>query len=103
MTNRLPYDELQAAINGDLCAKALDLLVQIAQQEIVIGDKTLAADILALALAYPLRQVTRDLAETLFDDLERELCPRVIWDARASAEETTLDEMVARVLESAAR
>lgn len=103
MPNRPPYDELQAAISGDLFAKALDLLVAIAQQEIAIGDKTLAADILALVLAYPLRQVTRDQAETLFDDLERELCPRVIFDARAAAEALTLDEMVVRVLERATR
>jgi allophanate hydrolase subunit 1 len=61
-------------------------------------DKERATEILALVMHYPMNAETRAEAERLFLELEAELCPRVIVDAKAQAEEITLDEMVDIVL-----
>ncbi len=56
-------------------------------------------------LAFVLLQVdvdsdSYDLADELFDDLERRICPRVILDAKTFAQEITLTEMIAYVLDN---
>ena len=96
------FSELEAAMAAELTPKMLDLLVEIARDSVEQDDKEFAAEILALALQYPMHIETLDLAETLFSALETELCPRVIHDACDQAERITLDDMVVRVLEHSA-
>jgi hypothetical protein len=90
--------ELEIAMECELVIKALDVLVDIADLYVQNGDKTQAAEILALVMQYPARPVTLERADALFDALQWELCPRVISDAQQLASEITLDEMVDRVL-----
>lgn len=90
--------ELEIAMECELVVKALDVLVDIADLHIQQGEKTSAAEILALVMEYPARPVTMERALLMFDLLQMELCPRVIYDAQALAQEITLDEMVTRVL-----
>lgn len=71
----------------------LDALVGIAQELIDTDEKERAVEILALVLNYPMNRETREVAVYLFDELEAELCPRVIWDARALANDLTLDDL----------
>lgn len=59
-----------------------------------------ASDILAFILLQDdVPQDIHNLAEELFDDLERSICPRVIWDAKAFAQEMSLEDMVAYLLD----
>jgi len=88
------FDELAAAMDAELMPKVIDLLVEIAQHLIERNDKARAVEILSLALLYPMRALTLDLAESLYNDLESELCPRVMSDARDLAELLTLEDMV---------
>ena len=90
--------ELEAAMEAEITPKVLDILVQIARESIYHDDKTFAVEILALALQYPMRVETLQEAEQLYTDLETELCPRVIFDAREQAERLTLEDMVTRIL-----
>ncbi|MDZ4770298.1 MAG: hypothetical protein SGJ24_14315 [Chloroflexota bacterium] len=95
------YSELESAMESELVVKVLDLLVDIAELNAQNDDKTSAAEIVALVMEYPVRPVTMERAAMLFAMLECELCPRVIYDAHALAQEMTLDEMVLRVLSGA--
>ena len=90
--------ELESAMEAEVTPKVLDILVTIAKEASYHGDKEFAADILVLALQYPMRVETLQDAETLFLQLEAELCPRVIRDAIDLAQRFTLEDMVARVL-----
>ena len=94
--------ELEAAMEAEITPKVLDILVTIAREAIYHDDKEFAADLLVLALQYPIRPETLEDAETMFSDLEAELCPRVILDAVDWAQRMTLEDMVARVLAKAA-
>lgn len=95
------YVELEAAMESELVVKVLDILVDIAEIDIQLENKSSAVEILALAMEYPMRSVTYERAVMQFSVLECELCPRVIHDARALAQEITLEEMVARILANA--
>jgi len=95
------FSELEAAMEAEITPKVLDILVEVAKMSIYHDDKTFAVEILTLALQYPMRIETLQEAEQLYADLEAELCPRVIFDAREQAERLTLEDMVARVLEQA--
>ncbi len=90
--------ELEAAMEAEITPKVLDILVEIAKVSLYHDDKTFAVEILALALQYPMRVETLQEAEQIYSDLETELCPRVIFDAREQAERITLEDMVSRVL-----
>ena len=90
--------ELEAAMDAEITPKVLDILVEIAKVSIYHDDKTFAVEILALALQYPMRVETLQEAEQMYTDLETELCPRVIFDAREQAERITLEDMVSQVL-----
>jgi hypothetical protein len=92
------YRVLQAARDDVAVSEMLDALIEIAELEIARGAGDHAADILALAIHYPLRPDARQHAETLFADLEITQCPRVIWDAREKALSMTLDELIESVL-----
>lgn len=95
------YVELEAAMESELVVKVLDILVDIAEIDIQLENKSSAVEILALAMEYPMRSVTYERAMSLFLAIECELCPRVVHDARALAQDLTLEEMVARILSSA--
>src|SRR4051794_589279 len=90
--------ELEAAMEAEITPKVLDILVEVAKMSVYHDDKTFAVEILALALEYPMRVETLQEAEQLYADLETELCPRVMLDARAQAQVITLEDIVARVL-----
>jgi hypothetical protein len=89
-------------MEAEITPKVLDILVEVAKMSIYHDDKTFAVEILALALQYPMCVETLQEAEQLYTDLEMELCPRVIFDAREQAERITLEDMVERVLEQGA-
>lgn len=95
------YAELEAAMESELVVKVLDILVDIAEIDVQLGDTTSAMEIIAMALEYPMRSVTYERALTLFAALECQLCPRVIYDTRALVQEITLEEMVERILSCA--
>src|SRR5450432_3491156 len=92
------FSELEAAMEAEITPKVLDILVEIAKVSVYHDDKTFAVEILALVLQYPMRVETLQEAEQMYTDLESELCPRVIFDAREQAERITLEDMVNRVL-----
>jgi hypothetical protein len=94
-------ETLRVAIERGAVPLAIDALVGIAEGLMERGDAERAAGILALALCYPMNRETREFAEILFSELEVTLCPRVILDARTRAEDLTLDELAAEVLEEA--
>lgn len=59
-----------------------------------------AADILAFVLLQDdLPQDVYAQADELFDDLERSICPRVIWDAKEFARDMDIETMVDYVLD----
>ncbi len=63
-------------------------------------DTQTASDILAfILLQSDLPKDIREQAFELFDDLERRICPRVIWDAKAFAEDMDIQGMVEYVLD----
>jgi hypothetical protein len=67
---------------------AADLLIE-------MEEKERAADVLAFVLAQDeASPATRERAWDLFDELEAELCPRVIWDARERAQTATLQQIL---------
>jgi hypothetical protein len=90
--------ELQTAMDAEITPKVLDILVEIAKEAVYHDDKDTAAEILALALQYPMRVETYAEAEGMFTALETELCPRVIHDAWEQAQRMTLEDMVAHIL-----
>ena len=96
------FSDLEAAMEAEITSKVLDILVEVAKVSIYHDDKTFAVEILALVLQYPMHIETLQEAEQIYSDLESQLCPRVIFDAREQAELLTLEDMVARVLAKAA-
>ncbi len=76
-------------------AITLATIVGIADLLMDTGNKEAAANALAFVIEHPTTSdSTRERAIDLFNDLEAELCPRVIWDARARAQEITLQQVV---------
>jgi thymidylate synthase ThyX len=93
---------LQHAWEEACVAEMVEVLVEIAEGHIQQADKARAAEILALVIHYPMQSETRRYAEAMFSDLDAELCPRTIWDAREKALTITLDDMVTEILAEAA-
>ncbi|HVU13000.1 MAG TPA: hypothetical protein VHD90_17100 [Phototrophicaceae bacterium] len=102
MMNNTLFSELQSAMEAELTPKVLDILVEVARIALYQNDKDYAAEILVLALQYPMRVETLEDAEVLFSTLESELDPKVIDKACALAQLRTLEDMVAYVLATAA-
>lgn len=92
------HKTLLVAMKNDAFLMVMDTLVKMAEVMIERGEKERAAEILTISLQYPLRDSTRARAITLYDDLEAELCPRVMLDARRLADEITLDDLLAVIL-----
>jgi hypothetical protein len=73
-------------------------LVRIADLLIEHGITDEAANLLAFVMAQTeVDPTTFDHAEDLFLDLEAEICPRVIWDAREFARSITLEQIIAHL------
>ena len=92
-----------ASIRASYAINATDELwygmTQLAQLYIQREWTQEASDILAfILLQADVPQDTYDTAEALFDDLERSICPRVIWDAKAFASDMDLIGMVEYML-----
>lgn len=94
------YETLKTAMATGAISLVLDALVEIAGAKVEAGEKERATEIVTLVLCYPLEDDTRERAEELLRDLESELCPRVVMDAKARAFEVTLEEEVQAVLGS---
>ena len=74
-------------------------MVQLAELFVQRGWTQEAADILAFVVQQDnLPHDIFEQADELFDDLERSICPRVIWDAREFASGMDMDDMVAYLL-----
>ncbi len=95
------FSELEAAMEAEITPKVLDLLVEYARQSVERGEKHFAADVLALALQYPMRIETLEEAEAIYSALEAELAPTMIRDACRKAQMYTLEDMVSTVLAKA--
>lgn len=74
---------------------AFAAIVGIADTLIDENLKEPAANLLAYVIAQPTASdATRHHAVDLFDLLEAEICPRVIWDARAFAQRASFDDVL---------
>lgn len=91
-------EALIAAHDADSVPAQLDVLVSIAEFLYEEGDRERAVEILALACCYPMHQDTRELADNLYDYLATLVCPRILDDAVALADELTLEDMVLEVI-----
>jgi hypothetical protein len=91
-------EALKNAIEAGAVSSAINALVGIAETLIERRENQRAADILALVIHYPMLAETRALAVTLLDDLESRVCPRVLVDARARAQEITFDDLADEIL-----
>lgn len=92
------HNMLKAAMQNEALLMVIDTLVKMAELMVDQAEKERGVEILTIALNYPMRQGTRLRAEALYDDLEAELRPRVIVDARQLAEDMTLDDLLAAIL-----
>jgi hypothetical protein len=89
---------LKVALRNDAMMMVMDTLVRLTEVLIEKREKERAAELLTLALEYPMRPVTRHKAEQIYLDLEAELCPRVMADAKALVDDITLDDLLAAIL-----
>jgi hypothetical protein len=88
------YKTLKIAMKNEALLMVMDTLIKMAELMTEKGNKERAVEILTIVLQYPLRQASKIRAETLYNELEAELCPRVLLDAQALAEELTLDDLM---------
>ena len=94
-------EALKVAVELGAVPAAVNALVLIAQSLVERGDFDRAVEILTLVLCYPMHPDTREVAEMLYLDMESTVCPRVLVDAQARAEEITLDDMALEILDGA--
>ena len=92
------HKTLAVAMKNEALLMIMDTLVKMAEVMIDKGEKERAVEMLTIALQYPMRPATRSRAETLYSDLESEMCPRVMVDAKSLAEEITLDDLMEALL-----
>ncbi len=95
------YKVLRIAMQNEAMLSVMDILVKMAEYMVEKGEKERAVEILTIAFEYPQREETRKRAETLYDDLATELCPRVFLDAKTLAEDITLDDLLEAILSQA--
>ncbi|RMF78531.1 MAG: hypothetical protein D6737_14355 [Chloroflexi bacterium] len=94
-------DTLILAIEVRARIRALDLLVDTAQELIRENEKAEAARLLAFVIAHPRsKAATRARAEKHFLQLEAEICPRAIVEAKEYAASSTLEDVVVDLLEA---
>lgn len=92
------HKTLRIAMKNEALLMVMDTLVKMAEVMVDKGEKERAVEILIIALRYPMRPTTRVRAEEIYNDLESELCPRAIVDAKSLAEEITLDDLMEAIL-----
>ncbi|MBI5668172.1 MAG: hypothetical protein HZC41_09210 [Chloroflexi bacterium] len=92
------HKTLRIAVRNDAMLMVMDTLVKIAELMVSKQDKERAVEILVFVAQYPLRPETRLRAEAMYNNLEAEVCPRVIVDAHTLANELTLDDLLAAIL-----
>lgn len=95
-------DSLDFSLRAELVPPMLHTLHEIA---CVLVDQDKAArayEILTCVAQYPLPSATATSVSALLDELEFQVCPRVVVDARQRANEITLDDLAAEVLEQRA-
>lgn len=80
----------------------MDVLIKLSERMVNKGEKERAVEILTIALKYPMNPATQKRAETLYDELEASLCPRVILDAKALADEMTLNDLLEVIAQNSA-
>lgn len=98
------YKDYRASIHASYTIHAYgelyDAMTRLATFYIEQGETQLASDILAFVLLQTdLPNDIYEQAYELFDDLERRICPRVIWDAKAFAQDMDMQGMVEYVLD----
>ena len=92
---------IQAAYAISAMSELWYAMTQLSAYYITCGWTQTASDILAFVLLQEnVPQDTHDQAYDLFDDLERSICPRVIWDARQFAQDMDLIDMIDYLLDS---
>ena len=89
---------LRIAMKNDALLMIMDTLIKMAEVMVDKGEKERAVEILTITMQYPMRQTSRLRAEEIYNDLEAELCPRVMADAKSLAEEITLDDLMEAIL-----
>jgi len=98
------YNDYLASIRASYAIGArgdlYDAMTRLAELNIGQGETQMGTDLLAFVLRQS--DVPTDIHERafdLFDDLERRICPRVIWDAKAFAEDMDMQGMVEYILD----
>src|SRR5438045_8642655 len=74
---------LRIAMKNEALLMIMDTLIKMAEVMVDKGEKERAVEILTIAMQYPMRQTTRVRAEEIYNDLESELCPRAMVDAKS--------------------
>jgi hypothetical protein len=105
MTEYSPEKDYLASIRASYAINAMGELwyamTQLAQRYIKQDWTQTASDILAfVVLQDDVPQDTHEQAEEFFDNLERSICPRVIWDAKEFASDMDLVGMVDYLLDN---
>ncbi len=95
-------DSLDFSCRAELISQMLHTLYEIADVLAGEGEKARAFEILNLVAQYPLHGAMVANVDMLLDDLEFQLCPRVVADARQRANDLTLDDLAAELLEQSA-
>jgi hypothetical protein len=92
------HKTLVVAMKNEALLMIMDTLVKMADVMIEKGEKERAVEMLTITLQYPMRPATLTRAATLYANLESEVCPRVMTDAKALAEDVTLDDLMEAIL-----
>lgn len=92
------HKTLKIAMKNEAMLMIMDTLVKMAEVMVEKGEKERAVEILTITLEYPMRPTTKQRAEELYLQLETELCPRVMEDAKSLAKEITLDDLMEAIL-----
>ena len=89
---------LRAAMQHEAVPNVLATMLAIADLLLSENDKEHAFEILAFIRHYPMHETIREQVDVLYDELEYQLCPRVVADANARAEAMTLEDVVRELL-----
>lgn len=92
-------DSLDFSLRAELVAPMLHTLYEIASVLAENNNKSRAFEILTCIAEYPLKGGMATKVTALLDELEFQVCPRVVTDARERASALTLDDLAAEVLE----
>jgi hypothetical protein len=95
-------DNLDFSLRTELVSPMLQSLYEIAAVFAGQNQQARAFEILTCIAHYPLPSAMATNIETLLGELEFQVCPRVVVDARRRAYEITLDDLAAEVLEQRA-